>query len=236
MSVASRRAVRTGATWLAWGLAACAFAAGVQALVAAGRWAGFGWASFTVPLFVDGYLILSGAAWAAERLEKRSGLRYVCAIAGTVVLSAGLQVVHAWSTTTATTRLQVGVALVVSVLPPVITMLSVETALDLLNGRPAKRGQRTALRPEPEVALGSAPSPAVPATRPKSVAKPRAAEKGSTVVWTPELDAEIAHKLATRTESERVIAERLETSRRQVQNAAARHQARVAGGQLHAVG
>ncbi len=87
-------------------LAVVAFAAGVPALVWAGHLAGLGSMAATVPVTVDGALILLTAAWAVQRGLGRSGRGWATLVAGAVLLSAALQVAHARSVTTATTPVE----------------------------------------------------------------------------------------------------------------------------------
>lgn len=125
-------------------LASVAFAAGVPALVWAGQLAALGAMAWALPIVLDGSIIMLTAAWWHERSLGRSGRKWAWLIAAAVALSAAIQVAHARTETDARARLEMAVALVVSALPPIVTLIGAHAALELRAGRaPSKRRERS---------------------------------------------------------------------------------------------
>lgn len=200
-------------------LAAVAFAAGVPALVWAGHLAGLGAMALTVPVTVDGALVLLTAAWAVQRGTGRAGRGWATLVAAAVLLSAALQVALARSITTAATAVELTVALVVGALPPVVTLVAVHAGLELQAGKPTLR--RTSARKAQTTANSPAATTAPARTRAASVTTLAAREPRAQAAADPD---EI-RRLAADGLSQRAIAERLNTSKSTVARALARTEA-----------
>lgn|GEM_PF-1469108 len=161
-------------TGLLLALALAGLAAGWTGLAWAGQLAGMpGALRHLAPVIVDGALVVMTLAAVARRGRGETARWMWTTVGALVVGSSAAQVAHALETTVAVGPVQLGVAVTVGALPPVVVLVATHAWLDLaVAGAPTKaRRTRAAAAPKPSRSLAPQAAPApVKATAVKPVA------------------------------------------------------------------
>jgi len=203
-------ALRHAVTALLVGLALAGILAGWNGLAWAGALAGMpGLLRHLAPLIVDGALVVMTLSAVARRSHGHTARWMWATVAALVTGSSATQVAHALETTTATTSIQLGVALTVGALPPVIVLVATHAWLDLaVASAPTKARKAKSAAPTSKPAATEAP------TAPAKVRQERPRAQPKTAV-----DIDAVRALTAQGLSQRAIAAKLGTSKSSVARA-----------------